>query len=115
MTFKSVSTFACALFSALTFAAHAAGAPSTPAADAPKGSPWEQAFAAFADDDASHPHPAGGVLFVGSSSIRLWSDLQEQFKDLPVVINRGFGGSELADCVKNLNLSSDVCIRWVGP
>ena len=103
MTFKSVLTFACALFSALTFAANAADAPSMPAADATKGLPWEQAFARFADDDASHPHPAGGGLFVGSSSIRLWSDLQEQFKDLPVVINRGFGGSQLSDCVKNLN------------
>jgi lysophospholipase L1-like esterase len=64
---------------------------------------WDAAFAAFADDDAAHPRPAGGVLFVGSSSIRLWSDLEEQFKDLPVVINRGFGGSQLSDCVKHLN------------
>lgn len=103
MTFKSVLTLAFAVFGALTFAASAAGAPSTAPTDSTKGSPWEQAFAGFADDDKSHPHPAGGVLFVGSSSIRLWSDLQEQFKDLPVVINRGFGGSELADCVKNLN------------
>jgi len=66
-------------------------------------SPWDPAFAAFAADDAAHPHPAGGVLFVGSSSIRLWSDLEAQFSDLPVVINRGFGGSQLSDCVKNLN------------
>jgi lysophospholipase L1-like esterase len=43
------------------------------------------------------------VLFVGSSSIRLWSNLEDQFKDLPVVIKRGFGGSQLSDCVKNLS------------
>jgi lysophospholipase L1-like esterase len=66
-------------------------------------SQWEPAFTAFAADDAAHPHPPGGVLFVGSSSIRLWNDLEEQFKDLPVVIKRGFGGSQLSDCVKHLN------------
>lgn len=95
---------AVALFSGVAFNATAAGLPSSPPHDAAKAaSPWDQAFAAFAADDETHPHPAGGVLFVGSSSIRLWNDLQDQFKDLPVVINRGFGGSELSDCVKNLN------------
>jgi len=104
MTSKSVLTAACALLGAVAFGASAADSPARTTPDVVKASsPWEQAFAAFADDDASHPRPAGGVLFVGSSSIRLWSDLQDQFKDLPVVINRGFGGSELADCVKNLN------------
>jgi len=66
-------------------------------------SQWDGAFNAFAADDAAHPHPPGGVLFVGSSSIRLWNDLEDQFKDMPVVIKRGFGGSQLSDCVKNLN------------
>jgi hypothetical protein len=61
--------------------------------------PWKSAFDAFATDDAAHPHPPGGVLFVGSSSIRLWSDLEDQFRDLPVVIKRGFGGSQLSVCV----------------
>ena len=64
---------------------------------------WDATFAAFAADDAVHPHPPGGVLFVGSSSIRLWSDLEDQFSNLPVVIKRGFGGSQLSDCVKNLS------------
>jgi len=95
---------AAALFGGVAFSASAADAPPAPAQDPAKAaSPWDQAFAAFAADDRSHPHPEGGVLFVGSSSIRLWSDLQDEFKDLPVVINRGFGGSQLADCVKNLN------------
>src|SRR3982750_173914 len=66
-------------------------------------SQWDGAFNAFAADDAAHPRPPGGVLFVGSSSIRLWNDLEDQFKDMPVVIKRGFGGSQLSDCVKNLN------------
>jgi hypothetical protein len=81
-----------------------AGLPSETSAEAGKMlTPWDTAFAAFADDDASHPRPAGGVLFVGSSSIRLWTDLETQFKDAPVIIKRGFGGSQLSDCVKNLN------------
>jgi lysophospholipase L1-like esterase len=73
-----------------------------PDAPAP-GSRWDAAFAGFAADDEAHPHPPGGVLFVGSSSIRLWSDLESQFNDLPVVIKRGFGGSQLSDCVKHLS------------
>jgi lysophospholipase L1-like esterase len=103
MTSKFALVVAVALFSGAAFGAVADGSPGVTHAYAKAPSPWDQAFEAFAADDASHPHPEGGVLFVGSSSIRLWSDLQDQFKDLPVVINRGFGGSQLADCVKNLN------------
>jgi lysophospholipase L1-like esterase len=36
-----------------------------------------------------------GIVFVGSSSFRLWTNLKQDFPDLPVV-NRGFGG-----CVSN--------------
>ncbi|MGE5172082.1 MAG: SGNH/GDSL hydrolase family protein, partial [Rudaea sp.] len=84
--------------------AHATDAPS-PQADArsPSASRWDAAFASFAADDAAHPHPPGGVLFVGSSSIRLWNDLEDQFKASPVIIKRGFGGSQLSDCVKHLS------------
>ena len=90
-----------AIFATLAAAGpvHAAALPDTP----PPVSRWDAAFAAFAADDEAHPHPPGGVLFVGSSSIRLWSDLESQFHDLPVVIKRGFGGSQLADCVKHLS------------
>lgn len=38
------------------------------------------------------------TIFYGSSSIRLWSDLYEDFKSLHP-INLGFGGSTLAACV----------------
>ena len=88
-------------FAGVAFDAAAASEPAAATlAPPPK---WDAAFAAFAADDVAHPHPAGGVLFVGSSSIRLWSNLEDQFKDLPVVIKRGFGGSQLSDCVKNLS------------
>jgi lysophospholipase L1-like esterase len=83
---------------------YAADVPSLAAAAASRpASRWETAFASFAADDAAHPHPPGGVLFVGSSSIRLWNDLEDQFKASPVVIKRGFGGSQLSDCVKHLS------------
>jgi lysophospholipase L1-like esterase len=87
-----------------TATVNASDVPSAASTETPKvSSRWDTAFAAFADDDALHPHPAGGVLFVGSSTIRLWNDLEAQFKDAPVVIKRGFGGSQLSDCVKHLN------------
>jgi lysophospholipase L1-like esterase len=47
--------------------------------------------------------PAGGVVFVGSSSIRLWNGLEQQFHVAPVVINRGFGGSRMHDCAAYLS------------
>jgi lysophospholipase L1-like esterase len=56
---------------------------------------WEAAIAAFERQDAKSPPPADAVLFVGSSSVRLW-DVAKSFPDLPT-INRGFGGSQICD------------------
>lgn len=64
---------------------------------------WEQTAAVFDAADRQQAPPPGGVLFVGSSSIRLWDSLQKDFAALPVVINRGFGGSKLSDCVHHLD------------
>ncbi|HEY0944167.1 MAG TPA: GDSL-type esterase/lipase family protein [Opitutaceae bacterium] len=41
---------------------------------------------------------AGGVVFYGSSSVRLWGALAEDFPEW-APLNRGFGGSTLAACV----------------
>jgi lysophospholipase L1-like esterase len=60
---------------------------------------WHASLAAFAAADLVRAPQPGGVVFVGSSSIRLWDDLETAFADEPVVINRGFGGSQLLDCV----------------
>ena len=57
---------------------------------------WEQDMQRFAAQDAASPPPRHGVVFVGSSSIRLWETLATDFPGVPV-INRGFGGSELRD------------------
>lgn len=46
--------------------------------------------------DAIDPPPADAVLFIGSSSIRLWDTLHEDFQQYDV-IQRGFGGSKFTD------------------
>ena len=57
---------------------------------------WEPAIKKFEETDRQHPPEKGGVLFIGSSSIRVWESLAEDFPDVRV-LNRGFGGSEIAD------------------
>ena len=59
---------------------------------------WEKDIAAFEAADLASPPPKGEILFVGSSTIRLW-DLKASFPDLKT-INRGFGGSEMADSTR---------------
>lgn len=61
--------------------------------------PFAAEINAFTAGDATNPPPRGGILFVGSSSIRLWKTLAADFPDLPV-INRGFGGSQVIDSVR---------------
>lgn len=53
---------------------------------------FEQEIQAFEQADKKEMPPKGAVLFVGSSSIRLWSTLESDFAPVPV-INRGFGGA----------------------
>lgn len=59
---------------------------------------WQKDMEAFAKLDAAQPPVKGGIVFVGSSSIRRWDTLAADFPDHRVV-NRGFGGSELFDTV----------------
>lgn len=59
---------------------------------------YEPAFKAFADADAANPPPKGGILFVGSSIFRQWTNVPEQMAPLPV-LNRAFGGSRTGDQV----------------
>src|SRR5262249_22085184 len=56
----------------------------------------EQEIAAFESSDRTNPPPKHGFLFTGSSTIRRWSTLAEDFPNQPV-INRGVGGSEIVD------------------
>jgi lysophospholipase L1-like esterase len=59
---------------------------------------WKDAVDKFTKADATNPPPRDAVLFIGSSSIVKWTSLAKDFPEYQV-INRGFGGSELADSV----------------
>ncbi len=43
-------------------------------------------------------NPENLILFTGSSSIRLWKDLQERFPEKNI-LNTGFGGSHTSDLI----------------
>jgi hypothetical protein len=57
---------------------------------------WEKEISVFERKDATNPPPRGGIVFIGSSTIRLWKTLATDYPGEPV-INRGFGGSEIVD------------------
>jgi lysophospholipase L1-like esterase len=67
-----------------------------PAAD-PDPNRFTEQIQSFDEWDSKNAVPAEPVLFVGSSSIRLWRT-RESFPDMPV-INRGFGGSHISDVI----------------
>lgn len=56
---------------------------------------WDEIQRFRSADNKKFP-PANGVLFTGSSSFRLWTDLEDVFKEYQA-INRGFGGATLID------------------
>lgn len=59
---------------------------------------WAADMARFAAEDAASPPPPDPVVFTGSSSVRLWDTLAQDFPGVPV-LNRGFGGSQVRDSV----------------
>jgi hypothetical protein len=61
---------------------------------------FESAIGAFEESDRESPPDPGGIVFVGSSSIRFWSTLEDDMAPLPVV-NRGFGGAHFLHVVHN--------------
>ena len=65
----------------------------------PDAAPFQNEIRAFEASDANHPPPQGAVLFLGSSSMRLWKTLPEDFPGIKT-INRGFGGSHVEHSVR---------------
>jgi lysophospholipase L1-like esterase len=57
----------------------------------PKPERFAKEIAKFKAQDKTKAPRKGGIVFTGSSSVRLW-DVKKAFPDLPV-LNRGFGGS----------------------
>ena len=59
---------------------------------------WEPDIEKFEKLDIEKSYPSDAVLFTGSSSIRMWSTINQDM--LPYnVIQRGYGGSKLSDFV----------------
>ncbi len=82
--------------------------PTTAASAAAAPAPWyEPEIAAFEAEDRASPPPPGQALFIGSSSIRMWSSLAQDMTPMPV-LNRGFGGSKTGEVL-------DVFDRIVAP
>jgi lysophospholipase L1-like esterase len=62
---------------------------------------WNEIIAFKKADTAAFPQK-NAILFVGSSSFRMWQDVQKDFPGL-TIINRGFGGSSLPDLIRYEN------------
>ena len=82
---------------ALSFVPRVRAADPIPPATQP--APFEKEILAFEKSDAQHAPPKDAVLFIGSSSIQKWKTLADDFPGV-AVINRGFGGSRIADSTR---------------
>lgn len=58
--------------------------------------PFYDDIQAFKKQDSIKAPPKNAILFIGSSSFTMWKDVQSAFPK-HTIINRGFGGSTLAD------------------
>lgn len=65
---------------------------------------WQKEILAFGKQDAEKAPPQSPIVFTGSSSIRRWTTLADDFPGLPVM-NRGFGGSEVFDSYNYAHLT----------
>ena len=57
---------------------------------------WESTIQALEALDKKESHPDDAILFVGSSSIRLWKTIEEDMAPYPA-IRRGYGGAKFSD------------------
>jgi hypothetical protein len=65
---------------------------------AQSGFPYDNEIRDFKHQDSLSFPKKDGILFIGSSSFRLWSDLEQRFASKPI-IKRGVGGCELSNIV----------------
>src|SRR5262249_13139267 len=71
--------------SALAQAQAPAAAAPAPAAARNGFARWEKEIAAFEASDRTNPPPKGGIVFVGSSTIRRWTRLADDFPGHKVI------------------------------
>ncbi len=67
-------------------------------ADNPDPLRFKKEIDSFKEQDLENPPPEDIILFIGSSSIRMWSSMKKDF-DGYNVLNRGFGGSQFSDAI----------------
>lgn len=95
-TFSSAAILALGLLVAVPHVGLRAQSPPVTYAATRDYSRWEKEIAAYEAADRKAMPPKNGVLFIGSSTIRIWKSLAQDFPNRKV-INRGFGGSEIVD------------------
>ena len=61
--------------------------------------PYAADIRKFQVSDSINPPPQHAILFAGSSSFTMWTDVQDYFPGY-TIINRGFGGSTLQDWIR---------------
>ena len=71
---------------------------------------WEPEFARFEAQARTNPPPPGHVLLLGSSSFRLWTNVNEALPGR-VVVNRGFGGSQFSDVLEHFDRLAPASFR----
>jgi lysophospholipase L1-like esterase len=64
--------------------------------------PFADDIAAFKKQDSVKFPSKNSILFIGSSSFTMWTDIQNYFPGYPI-LNRGFGGSSLPDLIRYAN------------
>ena len=64
--------------------------------------PFQDEIINFKKQDSLNYPPKSAILFAGSSSFRLWTDVQASFPGYTIT-NRGFGGSTLIDVIHSVN------------
>ncbi|MFM1841139.1 MAG: hypothetical protein RIR47_1188 [Bacteroidota bacterium] len=89
MTYKKI----CHFFIALFFLSSIASAQNTKTPN-----PFQPEIDAFAKADKINMPDEGKILFAGSSSFRLWKDVNDYFPGKSI-LNRGFGGATLLDLI----------------
>lgn len=61
--------------------------------------PFWKEIESFKIHDSTQPPPENAIVFVGSSSFRMWKDVDRAFPEHRI-INRGFGGSSLPHVIE---------------
>jgi lysophospholipase L1-like esterase len=70
--------------------------------------PYKEDVAVIKQYDNIYPQPQNPILFVGSSSIRLWKDFSQKFGKYGA-INRGIGGAVISDMIR---YTEDLIVRY---